>query len=124
MRLCIHEEDRWQGLHHACMHTSAAFDSCLLGCCRQVREGGRVMALQDGDTLCFAAQCNDQNVLMVACSQGKVVTYLAQDIPERAGRATQGVRAKNLKKGMLPLQLPRSKQALQDLYDLQFYISN
>jgi DNA gyrase/topoisomerase IV subunit A len=58
-----------------------------------------VIGLQEGDTLCFAAQCNDQNVIMVACSEGKVASYLAQEIPERAGRSAQGVRAKKLKKG-------------------------
>lgn len=71
--------------------------------CRKVREGGRVMSLQQGDTLCFAAQCNSQNIMMVACSQGKVATYEAQEIPERVGRATGGVKAKSLKKGMLRL---------------------
>lgn len=70
------------------------------------------MTLQEGDNLCFAAQCSSENVMMVACSQGKVATYLAQDIPERAGRSTQGVKAKNLKKGMLLFQLRLSMQAV------------
>lgn len=71
--------------------------------CRQVRDGARVIGLKDGDTLGFAAQCNEDNVMMVACSQGKVSSYLAKEIPVRAGRATRGVRAKSLKKGVFPL---------------------
>lgn len=81
-----------------------------------------MLALQEGDNLCFAGQCNDQNVMMVACSQGKVVTYLAQDIPERAGRGTQGVRAKNLKKGVLPCL--SEKRAFPLLYVLFAKCSN
>jgi hypothetical protein len=92
--VCSSGVDCVPGASQACWISAAA--------CRQLREGGRVIGLQEGDTLCFAAQCNDQNVIMVACSEGKVSSYQAQDIPERAGRGAQGVNAKKLKKGNPP----------------------
>jgi DNA gyrase/topoisomerase IV subunit A len=56
------------------------------------------MSMRDGDSLTFAGTCSDDDAIVVACSGGKVATFLASAVREMA-RTAAGVRAKRLGKG-------------------------
>lgn len=58
------------------------------------------MGLMDGDSICFAATCEAGDAVMVACSEGKVVTYPVSDI-RPSGRNASGMRGKRLSPGAL-----------------------
>lgn len=57
------------------------------------------MGLAKADSICFAAVCQTDDAVMVACSEGKVVTFPVSEI-RVSGRSAAGVRGKKLSPGM------------------------
>jgi DNA gyrase/topoisomerase IV subunit A len=64
------------------------------------------MGLQEGDSIQFAAQCQQGDALMVACTEGKVATCAVKDIRESMTRTAQGVKVKRLKPGTSTRLMP------------------
>ena len=56
------------------------------------------MTMKEDDSIFHAATCSDEDAIVVACSEGKVVAFDAGLVRE-ASRHTAGVIAKKLGKG-------------------------
>lgn len=100
-------------VHAACRHTHPSLCICrecgmTLGVdqtvrgCRRLRQGTPVMTMKEGDSICYAATCSEEDAIVVACTAGKVVAFDAGLVRE-ASRHTAGVIAKKLGKGARPL---------------------
>jgi DNA gyrase/topoisomerase IV subunit A len=78
------------------------YRECTLAC-RSLRQGTSILKLKQGDSLCFASLCSDDDAIVVACSEGKVIMMPAGQLPKQA-RTASGVIAKKLSKGVHPNQ--------------------
>ena len=68
--------------------------------CRSIRQGTSILKLGANDALCYAAKVRNDDAVIVACSQGKVATFAANQVTIQ-GRNAGGIIGKKVNKGAL-----------------------